>query len=245
MPLRSFPRYFMLPPLFATTGNESVRVIDLSLKGARLELNSPLRIGSRQRLVIMTTEGVVDEQVTVLWSQIDDLSVDSGIDRYVAGVEFDGQPASVGELIDRLLSCHNAMPIEENRSSDRYRISTPMTGVFGILQIGIQDLSIRGARISLPYFIRVGTVSPFAFQVDEAGGPVEVLATVAWCLGSSGSGFEVGLRIDGEEERLRGAIHRLCMRDEARIDLHSLRRKFDSLRQSAREFAALAGEKTA
>jgi hypothetical protein len=29
------------------------------------------------------------------------------------------------------------------------------------------------------------------------------------------------------------------MRDEARIDLHSLRRKFDSLRQSSHEFAAL------
>src|SRR5437899_8637348 len=109
MPIRSSPRYFMLPPLFATAGNESVRIIDLSLKGARLELNAPLRVGSRQRLVVTTTDGVVNEQVTVLWSQIDDLSVDSGIDRYMAGVEFDGQPASVGELIDRLLSCHNAV----------------------------------------------------------------------------------------------------------------------------------------
>ena len=245
MALRSFPRYFMLPPLFATAGNESVRVIDLSLKGARLELHAPLRVGSRQRLLIMTTDGVVDEQVTVLWSQVDDLSVDSGIDRYMAGVEFDGQPVSVGELIDSLLACHNAVPIEENRSADRYRISVAMTGIFGILQIGVQDLAIRGARINLPYFIRVGTVSPFAFQVDEAGGPVEVLATVAWCLGSATSGFEAGLKIDGEEERLRAAIHRLCMRDEARIDLHSLRRKFDALRQSAREFAALAAEKTA
>src|SRR5439155_4978494 len=130
--------------------------------------------------------------------------------------------------------------IEDLRSADRYRICTPMTGVFGILQIGVQDLSIRGGRISLPYFIRVGTVSPLAFQVDAAGGPVEVLATVVWCLGSSASGFEAGLKIDGEEERLRGAIHRLCMRDEARIDLHSLRRKFDALRQSVHEVSALA-----
>jgi hypothetical protein len=68
---------------------------------------------------------------------------------------------------------------------------------------------------------------------------VEVLGTVAWCLGSTTSGFEAGLKIDGEEERLRAAIHRLCMRDEARIDLHSLRRKFDALRQSSHEFAAL------
>jgi hypothetical protein len=36
------------------------------------------------------------------------------------------------------------------------------------------------------------------------------------------------------------AIHQLCMRDEARIDLHSLHRKFEALRQSAHEYAELA-----
>src|SRR5689334_12702565 len=157
MALRSYPRYFLLPPLFASAGAESVRIIDISLKGARLELNAPLRVGSRQRLVIMTTDGVVDEQVTVLWSQIDDLPIASGPDRYMAGVEFDGPSTAVGELIERLLATHNALPVEDARSADRYRIAVPMTGIFGILQIGVQDLSIRGARISLPYFIRVGT----------------------------------------------------------------------------------------
>lgn len=238
MALRSFPRYFLYPPLFATAGAESARIIDLSLKGARLELNAPLRVGSRHRLVIMTTDGMVDEQVTVLWSQIDDLPIENGPDRYMAGIEFDAQPAAVGELIERLMASHNAIPVEDARSVDRFRISVPMTGIFGILQIGVQDLSTRGARISLPYFIRVGTVSPFAFQVDAQGGPIEVLGTVAWCLGTNATGFEAGVRIDNEEERLRTAIHRLCMRNEAQIDLHSLRRKFDALRQSAHEFAA-------
>ena len=37
-------------------------------RGARLELNGPLRAGSSLRLVIQTTEGIVDETVTVLWS---------------------------------------------------------------------------------------------------------------------------------------------------------------------------------
>jgi len=59
MALRSYPRYFLIPPLFATAGPESVRIVDLSLKGARLELNAPLRVGSRHRMVIMTTDGVV------------------------------------------------------------------------------------------------------------------------------------------------------------------------------------------
>ncbi|HUJ12801.1 MAG TPA: PilZ domain-containing protein [Thermoanaerobaculia bacterium] len=240
MALRSYPRYFLIPPLFATAGAESVRIVDLSLKGARLELNAPLRAGSRHRLVVMTNDGVIDEQVTVLWSQIDDLPVESGSDRYMAGIEFDGQPEAVGELIERLLSSHNALPIEDSRSADRYRVCVPMTGIFGILQIGVLDLSTRGARISLPYFIRVGTVSPFAFQIDEETGPIEVLGTVAWCIGTAATGFEAGLRIENEEDRMRTAIHRLCMRDEVRIDLHSLRRKFDALRQTSHEFTAAA-----
>jgi len=240
MALRSYPRYFLIPPLYATAGAESIRIIDLSLKGARFELNAPLRVGSRHRLVIMTTDGVVDEQVTVLWSQIDDLAVGTGPDRYMAGVEFDTQSEPVGELIERLLESHNALPIEDARTTDRFRVSSPMTGIFGILQIGVLDLSTRGARISLPYFIRVGTVSPFAFQVDAESGPIEVLGTVAWCLGTAATGFEAGLRIENDEDRLRTAIHRLCMRDEVRIDLHSLRRKFDALRQTAHELPAVA-----
>ena len=230
MPLRSVPRYFLIPPLFGSAGRESVRIIDLSLRGARLELNAPLPVGTRQRLVITTAHGVVDEPVTVLWSQIDDLSVDEDADRYVAGVELENPSDAVGELIERLLLSHSAVPIEDARGADRFRLSVPMTGVFSTMQAEVADLSIRGARIILREFVRVGMVSPFAFQVDAATGPVEVMATVVWCLGSLKDGFETGLKIDGEEERMRPAIHRLCMRDEARIDLHSLRRKFEALR---------------
>jgi hypothetical protein len=241
MPLRTLPRYFLMPPLNATAGRESASVIDLSLGGTRLELSRPLPVGSRQRLRIETVDGVVDEEATVLWCQIDELSLDTGIDHYLAGLEFDQEPTeSVGELIERLLATHAALPVEDARTADRYRLSVPLTGILGILQVEVVDLCVRGARISIPYFLRVGTITPFAFQVDVATGPVEVLATVAWCLGTEKAGFEAGLKIDGEEERLRAAIHRLCMRDEARIDLHSLRRKFEALRQSAHEFAALA-----
>jgi hypothetical protein len=241
MPLRTLPRYFVLPPLNATVGREGAQVIDLSLGGARLELSTPLAVGSRQRLTIDSVNGRVDEEGTVLWCQIDELSIESGIDRYLAGIDFDQEPtASVGDLIETLLVSNSALPIEDARSADRYRISVPLTGVFGVLQVEVRDLSIRGARVSLPHFIPVGTVSPLAFQVDASTGPVEVLSVVAWCIGTSNDGFEAGVKIDGQEERLRAAIHRLCMRDEARIDLYSLRRKFEALRQAAREFACLA-----
>jgi len=240
MPLRSIPRYFLIPPLFATAGRESVRVIDLSLRGLRVELNSPLPVGSRQRVVIATSDGVVDEEATVLWSQIDDLSLEIGIDRYVAGLEFESNAQSVGELIERLLVSHAAVPIEDARTADRFRLTVPMTGVFGTMQAAVVDLSIRGARVALRHFVKVGTLSPFAFQIDAANGPVEVMASVAWCIGSAKEGYEAGLKIEGEEERMRTAIHRLCMRDEARIDLHSLRRKFEALRAAALELSQSA-----
>lgn len=230
MPLRSVPRYFLIPSLEGAIGEKHVHIIDVSLRGARLELNAPLPLGTRQRLLIETPDGRIEVEVTILWSQIDDLALGDGADRYLAGVEFENPDKPVGELIEKLMLTNNAVPIEDSRTADRFRLSVPMTGVFGTLQAEVLDLSIRGARVGIREFVRVGTESPFAFQVDSVGGPVEVMATVAWCLGSLKSGFEAGLKIDLEEERMRPAIHRLCMRDEARIDLHSLRRKFESLR---------------
>jgi hypothetical protein len=58
---------------------------------------------------------------------------------------------------------------------------------------------------------------------------------VAWCKPSPlGREFYAGLEIDGAEETLRRAIDRLCTRNEARIDMDSLRRKFDALRLASR-----------
>jgi hypothetical protein len=102
------------------------------------------------------------------------------------------------------------------------------------------DLSIRGARIAVPQFIRFGSTAALRFQVDGETGPLELDATVVWCLGAEKEGFEAGLKIDGHEDRLRMAIHRLCMRDEARIDLHSLRRRFDAMRALSHQYTALA-----
>jgi hypothetical protein len=241
MAIRSLPRYFLVPPLHATFGRDMVQVIDLSLKGARLELTRKIPVGSRLVLTIETHAGMVIAESSVLWCQIDDLSIECGSDRYMAGILFDEDATqAVGELIEWLVACHAAVPIEDPRSVDRYRISAPLTATFGVLQAAIVDLSTRGARIGLPQFVRLGTVTPIRFQVDQTSGPIEVLSTVVWCLGTTTAGFEAGLAIDGEEERLRLVIHRLLMRDEARIDLYSLRRKFDALRSGAREAAVVA-----
>lgn len=240
MPLRSTHRYFLMPSIFASAGDLNVRVVELSLRGARLEVDAPLPVGSRQRIVIDTTECTVNEEATVLWSQVDDLSFEHGVDRYVVGVEFENPGESLGELIERLLLSGSALRIEDFRTADRFRLSVPITGVFGTMQVTVVDLSIRGARVAMREFIPVETAGALAFQIDTADGPLEVMATVAWCIGAPREGFEAGLNIEGQEERMRAAIHRLCMRNEARIDLQSLGRKFESLRQTSPDLAAAA-----
>ena len=63
---------------------------------------------------------------------------------------FDEAPASVGALIERLLKAGLAIPIEDARNAERYRITAHLTGSLGsVAPVGIIDLSIRGARIAL------------------------------------------------------------------------------------------------
>lgn len=238
---RTVPRYFLLPPLHARFGDESVSVIDLSLKGARIEVANPLPLGARLQLMIDTHRGSLRLTASVLWCEIDQLALSGGPDRYLAGMVFDEASTEVGELIERLLKSNLAIPIEDARSADRFHITAQLTGIFGAIgPVGIIDLSIRGARIAVPQFVRFGTACPLRFQVDGETGLLDVDATVMWCLGAATEGFEAGLKIDGQEERLRLAIHRLCMRDEARIDLHSLRRRFDAMRALSHQYRALA-----
>lgn len=238
---RTVPRYFLLPPLHARYGDHQISVVDLSLKGARIEVARPLPLGARFQLTIETHRATIQLPATVLWCEIDELSLSEGADRYLAGMVFDEASAEIGALIERLLKTNLALPIEDARSADRFRISAQLTGSFGgVAPVGIMDLSIRGARIAIPQFVRFGTTAALRFQVDGETGLVDVDATVMWCLGAAQEGFEAGLRVDGQEDRLRLAIHRLCMRDEARIDLHSLRRRFDAMRALSHQYTALA-----
>ncbi len=241
---RTVPRYFLLPPLHARYSDQPASIVDLSLKGARIEIANPLPLGARFQMVIETHRGSINIAASVLWCEIDDLSISESPDRYLAGLVFDGvddASLEIGDLLERLLKSNLAIPIEDARSADRFRISARLTGSFGaVAPVGIIDLSIRGARIALPQFVPFGSTAPLRFQVDGETGPVDIDATVMWCLGAEKEGFEAGLKIDAQEERMRIAIHRLCMRDEARIDLNSLRRRFDSMRSLSHQYTALA-----
>jgi hypothetical protein len=76
--------------------------------------------------------------------------------------------------------------------------------------------------------VPVGTAAALRFRVDRKH--IDVYAEMVWCKPAERrSGFECGLRVQGEEALLRHVIAQLCTHNQARIDLNSLRRKFDPM----------------
>jgi hypothetical protein len=211
----------------------AVSIVDLSEKGARLELSGAINPGAAIDVQIDTAYGTIDIEATLLWCQIDDLRLDGGQDRYLAGLVFRESQPAIEWLIADLVSMGAAVPIEDLRSEDRYAILAPLTGGFGDLApVSIVELSLHGARVHLRSKLVTGAGGPLHFQVDEQNGPTDAFARVTWCAPSRDQGgFVAGLKIEGAESHLRSAIHRLCLRGEARIDALSLRRKFDAMRQ--------------
>jgi hypothetical protein len=233
--LRTVPRYFLTPALPGFANGRAIRVVDLSNKGARIELVEPFQPGDAIYLVVVSGRGEITVPATILWCEIDTLLIENIHDRYLAGVAFAHTSAAVAELLDDLCSRDLAVRIEDFRDYDRYRVTAPLTASFGDLSpVSVLDLSIRGARVASEGKIGVGTGANLRFQVDGETGPVDVYGKVMWTAPAIIGGEQAGLLITDHDERLRQAIHRLCIRGEARIDLDSLRRKFDQLRtQSA------------
>ena len=229
---RTVPRYFLDPALPATANGMPVRVVDLGIKGGRLELAGPIEPGTFLDIRI----GAVAVRGMVLWCQVDALNFAADCDGYLAGVGFEQPSGAVDELVQHLHTQNAAIRIEELRSHDRYRIMAPITGRFGdIAPVSIVDISVRGVRLATSKRIGMGYTELLKFQVDDETGPIKVTGRVAWCKPSQmARELYVGLEIDGAEEKLRGVIDRLCTRNEARIDIDSLRRKFDSLRLATR-----------
>jgi len=229
---RTVARYFLVPSLSGAMDGKPMSVVDLSPKGARLELTGGMNSGTPVELQIDTAFGAIDVEATLLWCQIDELRLDGGDDRYLAGVVFREQQPAIESLIFDLTSAGAAVLIEDLRGEDRYTIMAPLTGGFGdIAPASIVDLSLHGARIQVRSRLVTGAGGSLRFQVDEQTGPTDVFARVMWCAPSPDGGFVAGVKVDANEALLRTAIHRLCVRGEARIDVLSLRRKFDSMRQ--------------
>ncbi|HSP33821.1 MAG TPA: PilZ domain-containing protein, partial [Thermoanaerobaculia bacterium] len=220
------------PPIPATVNGRAAHLLDVGPKGLRLELREMIGPGAP----IEVSFGAMRLRGTVLWCQVDTLNFASDFDYYLAGVAFDVRSDETEDFAEGLVTRGEAMRIVEMRAFDRYRITAPLTGSFGeIAPVSILDLSLQGARIAMLQRVNVGYTERLRFQVDELTGPITVHATVAWCSASPVMReFSAGLNIQGSEERLRAVIDTLCLRNEARIDIDSLKRKFDALRAASR-----------
>jgi len=227
---RAVPRYFVMSALPATLGQSEANVVDLSVRGVRVQTTQPFNIGAAVHFTLRTEGVAVEAKGTVSWCRMAALALDDlECDRYLCGVMFDEEQASVSKVIDGLVATEMAMRIEDARGTERYEITTQLTGSFGLqAPIRILDLSIRGARIIAARPVPVGTAAALRFRVDKRH--IDVHAEMVWCKPSERrGGFECGLRIAGEETLLRQVIAQLCTHNQARIDLNSLRRKFDPM----------------
>jgi hypothetical protein len=229
---RTGPRYFLNPPLHGSANGKIARVLDVGAKGLRLELRQQIDPGSPVEVGF----GPLKMRGTILWCQVDTMNFASEDDYYLAGVAFDAPAGEVEDVALGLVGKGEAIRIVEMRAHDRYRITAPLTGSFGeIAPVSILDLSAGGARIAMLQRVKEGYTQTLRFQVDDQIGPITLEATVAWCSPSPViREFYAGLSVADGEEQLRRAINRLCTRDEARIDMDSLKRKFDALRLASR-----------
>ncbi len=227
---RTVPRYFVLSALPARLGAFDVNIVDLSTRGARMHATQPFTIGSTLPFTLQTAGSTIATQATVSWCRMAALALDDlEHDRYLCGIMFDQEQPAMVKVIDDLLAAEQAMRIEDARTTERYEITVQMTGSFGMHSpVRLLDLSIRGARIATDRMVLAGTIAPLRFRVDRKH--LDIKAEMMWCRPSERrGGFECGLRIEGEESLLRQVIAHLCTQNQARIDLNSMRRKFDPM----------------
>jgi hypothetical protein len=228
---RSVPRYFVLTALPAKLGGAAANIVDLSLRGARVQSTQLFAMGTPLLFEIQSNLGTISVQATVEWCRMAALSLDDeGSDRYLCGVRFEHEMPVVKHVIDDLLATDMAIRIEDARSTERYTITTQITGSFGVHSpVRILDLSTGGARISTDRMVPAGSIAPLRFRIDRKN--IDLNAEMVWCRPAERrGGFEAGLKIEGEELLLRQVIAQLCTKNYARIDLHSLRRKFNPMR---------------
>jgi PilZ domain-containing protein len=227
---RTVPRYFVTGALSATFGNVAASIVDLSVRGARLHMTQPFTIGSSLRFIVEAAGQRICVQSTVSWCRMAALALDENeTDRYLIGVMFDSEQPAATKVIEDLVAAEQAMRIEDARDTERYEITAQLTGSYGMHSpIRLLDLSIRGARIGTDRQVAPGTTGPLRFRIDRKH--IDVNAEMVWCRPSERrGGFECGLRIEGEESLLRQVIAHLCTHNQARVDLQSMRRKFDPM----------------
>lgn len=228
--LRTARRYFLLSPHSASIDGSASYVVDLSTKGARLQLTHPLIAGAKLPFVLPSRGGTVTVAATVLWCRMAAMAMaDDESDRYLAGVVFERQLPELQSLIEDLVAAKGALPIEDSRRSHRFRLASPVAASFGALirNVHVADISTRGVRLRSDCQMTVG--SPGVLHVWVHGRETRGFqATVAWSRQADHKHyFESGLIILNEERRLSALIDELSVRQEVVVDLVSMGKKFN------------------
>lgn len=228
--LRTAPRYYLLTGLTATVGTDKSELVDISLKGARLQTRRALPVGSTLPFELTTEAGTLQTPVKVLWCQMAAIALDDEEDdRYVCGVAFLEQLAMTSMIVSRLVGSGAAVVISDGRHAERFHLKAPLTAVLGRLSsVRVLDISVIGARVLTPVLLDVGAVMPLRFRIRGRDTAVDVLATVMWSRTAGRHGkFEAGLRVAEGEEWLRAVIDEMSISGGLEPDDASLRRKFD------------------
>lgn len=230
--LRKAPRYFLLTPLPASLNGRNADVIDLSVQGARLQVTERLTPGT-QLPFSLETGGIPIGTATVLWCELAAISLidDDDLDRYYCGIAFEQRLSMICPLIEDLVAERSAIPMEETRDGDRYRVHAPLTALVDRLTSArVLDISIRGVRLGTARLLVKGTPTTLRFRLIGREMPVDIRATVVWARPAERIGrFEAGLRIEAGEDWMRAVIDELSLRNEVTVEPNTLERKFNPL----------------
>lgn len=227
--LRTAPRYFLLTTLPASIDCTPSYVVDLSTKGARLQLMQPLTTGARLPFALPGSGGTVTVPATVLWCRMAAMAMDDAeSDRFLAGVVFERRIPELEPVIAELVAAEAALPIEDYRAVERFRLAAPVAASFcAIWNAHVPDISTRGARLRTDRLLAIGSAGMLHLRLHGQQTP-GVRATVVWSRQADHKQyFESGLSIVDEERWLCALIEELSLRQEVKVDSASMRKKFN------------------
>jgi hypothetical protein len=127
----------------------------------------------------------------------------------------------------KMMRSHMTSEVADLRKGDRFEVVEPVTGSFGPAEIAVLNLSLRGAQISHPQPLRIGTRGKLWFKRGDV--TVTIQATVVWShLLRSTSGtmaYRTGVRLDSVDAPYALAINTMMRNGIIRQDVDSMNKK--------------------
>jgi PilZ domain-containing protein len=165
---RRVQRIHFPQPLTGRLGATEVRLVDLSVLGARVEHALPLSSGGHSRLVFEWDGEKIAADCRIVRSRLEKGS-------HRSGIEFVDLPSKLREIIRRLIEMHLRRAFDEQRRAARDLILPPLDAIAGI-DNGYVCLTLDGGA-----WLRKRTHDPgqphegFTVSADETDAQIELL----------------------------------------------------------------------